>query len=482
MLYAVIGGALGVGVAWLGARALVRLAPDDVPRLDHLGVDYRVVFFTLGVTVLTGILFGLAPAVRGMRGESAQALRDGGKTSARGGSRLARRGLVVTEVALAVIMLSGAGLLTRSLIRLQAVELGFDPSNVLTMRITLPAKRYNDTTADALFQQVTDRVSHLPGVRSAALDGSLPIAGDESIWSILIDGHSVKTIAEAPSAKPDQVTPGYFAALSIPLRQGRLLSGADRMGAPPVVVINETMAKTLWPGVDPIGHTLKMFSPKSPWVTVVGVVGDIRSRGIQQDIPPTMFFPHAQSGTSAYYMPQSMTLVVRTNRDPRALAAAVRGVIRGLDSRVPISEVATLDDVVAQSIASRRFTTILLGGFAALALALAGIGIYGVIAYSVSQRTYEIGVRMALGASTGSVARLVMAEGVRMTTAGLALGLAGALGVDQLIRSLLVGVTTTDVATLGGVIAVLTAVASIACALPMRRATAVSPTEALRNG
>jgi ABC-type antimicrobial peptide transport system permease subunit len=225
-----------------------------------------------------------------------------------------------------------------------------------------------------------------------------------------------------------------------------------------------------------------MFNPTAPWVTIVGVVGDVRSRGFQDDAPATMYFPYSQSGSSAYYQPGSMSLVVKTVDHPASVAPAVRAVVRGLDAQVPISRVATMDDVLTRSIASRRLTTILLGGFAALALALAGIGIYGVIAYGVSQRTFEIGVRIALGASTASVVRLVMGEGIRMTVAGLALGLIGALGVDRMLRSLLVGVTPNDPTTLGVVVGVLVCVAAGACALPARRATAVSPTEALRNG
>jgi putative ABC transport system permease protein len=322
----------------------------------------------------------------------------------------------------------------------------------------------------------------LPGVRSAALDGALPISGGESGWSIMLDGRVVKNISEAPYAKPDQVTADYFHMFGIPVLRGRAFTEADRRGAPPVVVINDAMAKKLWPGIDPIGHTLKMFDPTAPWVTIVGVVGDVHARGFQEEVPPTMYFPYSQAATSAYFQPSSMTLVIRGTGDAAAMGPAARGIVRALDSQVPISHVATMDEVVARSIASRRFTTLLLGGFAVLALALAGIGIYGVIAYGVAQRTYEIGVRLALGASTASVVRLVMAEGVGMTVAGLALGLAGAFAIDRLLRSLLVGVTTTDPTTLVGVVGVLTAVAACACALPARRATAVSPTEALRNG
>jgi putative ABC transport system permease protein len=379
-------------------------------------------------------------------------------------------------------MLTGAGLLVRSLVKLQAMELGFKPSNVLTMELTIPPRRYNDTTSDEFFRQVLERVGHLPGVQSAALDGALPITGGESGWSIMLDGRVVKTISEAPYAKPEQVTPGYFQTFGIPVLKGRAFGEGDRRGAPPVAVINSAMAKKLWPGVDPVGHTLKMFNPSSPWVTIVGVVGDVHARGFQEEAPPTMYFPYSQSASSAYFQPNSMALVVRTAGEPASMAPAVRGVVRGIDAQVPISRVATMEEVIARSIASRRFTTILLGGFASLALALAGIGIYGVIAYGVSQRTYEIGVRIALGASTASVVRLVMAEGIRMTVTGLALGLVGALAIDRLLRSMLVGVTTTDPTTLAVVVGILVGVAACACALPARRATTVSPTEALRNG
>jgi len=481
MLYALMGAALGIGLAWLGVRAITLFAPSDLPRVDEIGVDLRVVGFTAAITLMTGVAFGLAPAAR-VRGDSIETLRDGGKTSAYGGSRVARRALVVTEVALAVIVLTGAGLLIRSLVKLQSIELGFDPARLMTLQLTLPPRKYTDTTADVLFRELVNRIGSLPGVESAALDGALPVSGGDSNWSIMIDGHVVKTIAEAPVAKPNQVTPAYFTTMSIRLRKGRMLSNDDRMGAPPVVVINETMAKTLWPGVDPIGHTLKMFNPTAPWVTIVGVVADIRSRGFQGTVPPTMFFPYSQSGVSAYYMPRSMTLVVRTAGEPAAILPVVRGVMRAADSQIPISEVATMDQVLGRSIASRTFTTMLLAAFAALALALAGIGIYGVIAYSVSQRTYEIGVRMALGASTGSVLRLVMSEGLRMVGGGLALGLAGGVAVDRMLRSLLVGITATDAPTYMAVTLALSVVALLACGMPARRATTVSPTEALRNG
>jgi putative ABC transport system permease protein len=483
MLLAAIGAMIGTGFAWLGTRALIELAPGDLPRLDQVSVDGRVVLFTVAITILTGLLFGLIPAARGVRRDSVQSLRDGGKTSAISSAHMVRSALVTTEVALAVVMLSGAGLLIRSLVKLRGIDLGFATRHILTMDVTIPSGRqYTDTSADELYRQIRQRVLHLPGVTSAALEGALPITGDDSDWSIMIDGRVVKTIAEAATAKPDQVTPDFFSTMSIPILRGRPITEEDQRGSPPVVVINETMAKKLYPGVDPIGHTLKMFNPAAPWVTIVGVVADVKARGFLSKTRPTTYFSYSQAATSAYYQPGTMTLLVRTAGDPVLQVPAIRSIVRSLDSHVPISHVATMDDIVGQSIASRRFTTLLLGGFAGHALLLAGIGIYGVISFGVTQRTYEIGVRMALGASESSIMRLVVVDGFRMALVGLIVGLGGALVLDRLLRSLLVDVSTGDIPTFAGVVVVLAAVAAAACAVPARRATSVSPTEALRNG
>lgn len=481
LMLAVAGGALGIIVGWLGTRTLVALAPGDLPRADQIGVDGRVVAFTIAITVITGLAFGLLPAARVVGGDSADMLREGGKTSSHGASSVARRALVVTEIALAVIMLSGAGLLVRSLMKLRAIDLGFDPSRRMTLQVTLPSKKYNDTTAVAFFDDAIEKTRRLPGVASAAAVSYLPIDGSDNGWSIMLDGVVLKTIADAPYARPEHVTPSYFETMGIRVRRGRAFTDQDRDGAPYVAVISEGMARKMWPGVDPIGHTLKMFGDKAPWVTIVGVAADVRARGYQGDVPPTMYFPYAQSAKSAYIAPLSMTIVARVDGDPNAFALPMRRVVRDLDKVAAVSNVASMDDIVGDSIASRRFTTALLGAFAALALVLAGIGIYGVISYGVSQRRYEIGVRMAMGASPGSIVRLVAGEGGRMTAVGLIVGLAGAAAVQRLLASLLVGVTPTDAPTFVIVILLLGAVAALACAVPARRATAVSPTEALRN-
>ena len=482
-LFSVLGGALGLLVAWWATRAMVALAPSSIPRLDDVRIDLVVLAFAVAVSLATGVLFGLIPAMRATRDESADALKDGGKTSAHtSGARRTGGALVVAEVALAVIMLVGAGLMLRSLWTLQAVDLGFDPSHVLTMRLSLPPNDYTPARAVQYYDDLTNRVRAMPGVRAVAAAGWLPIDGGGGRWSIFVDGRVVKSISEAPAPQPEQVTPEYFRAMGMTIVRGRAFTDADRADAPMVAVVNEAMGRELWPGESPIGHTIKMFNDKAPWATIVGVVKDTRSDGIQADVPPTMFFPYAQAGESAYYTPFTMSLVVRTAGDPFAVAGAVRQAARALDRNVPISSVQSMDQIVAASIAGRHFSTMLLGAFAALALALAGIGIYGVIAYGVSQRTYEIGLRMALGAQRGSVLALVMKQGMRLTLAGLAIGIVGALAVARALRSLLVGVAPIDPLTLGVAALALAGIAAVACVLPARRAMAVAPTDALRGG
>lgn len=289
------------------------------------------------------------------------------------------------------------------------------------------------------------------------------------------------SVAEAPSAMPQQVTPGYFRTMGIPVVRGREFTAGDRDDAPLVALVNEAAAKKLWPGKNPIGGTVKMLSPSSPWATVVGVVKDVRSAGYQADVPPTMYFPHAQAGKSAYYTPAAMNVVIKTSSDPLAVAGPVREIVRQLSASTPVSKVETMENVVAASVASRRFSTELLAGFAGLALLLAGLGIYGVIAYDVSQRTYEIGLRMALGAQSGQVAGMMLGRGVRLVVIGLAIGVAGSLAVTGVLQSLLVGVSRLDPVTIGGVVAVLAIVAAGAAYLPARRASAVDPMEALRR-
>jgi len=486
--YAVAGGLLGIALAWWGQHALRAAAPASIPRVDQVTIDGGVLAFALLVTSLTGVLFGLIPALRGTRGDTVGTLREGGKTSSQFGIGRARGVLVVSEVALAVVLLTGAGLMIRSLWKLQAIDLGFNPKNVLAMSVSFPEPRGNlddpsgpQRTITQFYRDLTDRVQALPGVRSVGAVGDLPLSGGLSMWSILIDGSPMVPVSQAPAAMPQQVTSGYFRTMGIPVLRGREFTAEDRADAPLVALVNETAVKKFWPNKNPIGGTIKMLNPSSPWATVVGVVKDVRSAGYQEDIPPTMYFPHAQAGQSAYYTPAAMSLVIKAEGDPTTLAGPVRQVVHQLNAMTPVSQVQTMEAAVAASVASRRFSTELLAGFAALALVLAGIGIYGVIAYDVSQRTYEIGLRMALGAQSGQVAGMMLGRGVRMVALGLVIGVGGSLAVTGVLKSLLVDVSRLDPVTIGGVVVVLAVVAAGAAYLPARRASAVDPMVALRR-
>jgi predicted permease len=480
-LLALGGGALGLLAAWAATRGLLALAPDNIPRLDEVRIDPMVLAFTFGVSLLSGLLAAVVPAVRAARGAPAQPLREGGRgATSSSATRRTRSALVVAQVALAVVTLAGAGLMLRSLWKIQATDLGFVPERVLTARVSPSDRNADDARTVQLWRTIVDRVAAVPGVRSVAASSTLPVANeDDSRWSILLDNRLLKNISESPSAKPVHVTPDFFRTMGIRVMRGRPLLPTDREGAPTVIVVNEAMARQMWPNRDPLGHTVRMFG-SGDWATVVGVVRDVRSGGFQAEVPPTLYAPHAQGTAAAYYTPQSMTLAIRTAGDPTAVAAAVRAAIRATAPGAPVTEVRTMDEIVAASISSRRFSTTLLGVFAAVALALAGIGIYGVIAFLVAQRTGELGLRMALGAQRTAVIGLVLRQGMRLTGIGLAVGLVGALALTRLVRSLLVNVSAFDPATFAAVALGLLGVGLIACTVPARRALGVSPTQALR--
>jgi putative ABC transport system permease protein len=480
-LYAIAGGALGLLVAWEGTRLLVALAPPSIPRLDEVGVDRVVLLFGLGLSVVTGLLAGLVPAVRSSAEDAAETLKESGRTSRQGrGMTRVRRALVMLEVSLAVVVLSAAGLMLRSLWKLQSIDLGFRTENVLTMQVGLPPGDYQGARPVLLYQTVLDRVRALGGVRAAGAVADLPVADGWSVWSILIDGAPMTSVGAAPSAVREQVTPGYFEALGIHVARGRVFTAADRAGAPLVAVVNEAMAQKLWPGKSAIGGTIKVLSPTAPWATVVGVVKDVRQGGFLTDPVPTLFFPHAQAGVSAYYTPVDMTLVIRAAGDPLALVGAVRAIVRQHEATATLARIQSMEQIVAASVASRRFSTQLLGGFAALALVLAGIGIYGVISYGVTQRTFEMGLRIALGAPRWRVLGLVVGEGLRLAAIGLGVGTVGALVVGRLMRAMVVELAPRDPMTLGAVTIMIALVAFLASWVPGRRAMAVAPIEAMR--
>lgn len=480
-LYAIAGGTLGLLVAWQGVRVLVTLAPASIPRLDEVRIDMPVLLFSLVLSIVTGLLFGIVPALRSSEGDPGETLKDAGRTGGQGRrSTRVKPVLVTCEVALAVVILSAAGLMLRSLSKLQSIDLGFRTSNVLTMRVGPPPGGYQDDKPVVLYEALLERVQALGGVRAAAAVADLPVSDGWSIWSILIDGAPMTSVASAPSAMREQVTPGYFEALGIPVAQGRVFTEADRVGAPLVAVVNETMEKKLWPGKSALGHTIKVLSPTAPWATVVGVVKDVRQGGFLASPPPTMFFPHAQAGVSAYYTPADMTLVIWTAGDPLALVNAVRPIVRELEPNATLSRIQSMEQVVAASMASRRFSTQLLAGFAALALVLAGIGIFGLISYGVTQRTFEIGLRIALGASRRRVLAFVVAEGIRLTATGLAIGMLVSVALTRLMRSMFVEVTPGDPVTMVLVTTTIALVALAASWVPARRAMAVDPMGAMR--
>jgi putative ABC transport system permease protein len=482
IVFALAGGALGVFLAWAGDRALLAAAPATIPRLSEIGVDWTVIAYALAISLVTGLLFGLVPALRAARSAPAETLKEGGKTaSAHGGSRRMRRSLVMAEVALAVVMLSGAGMLLRSLFNLQGADLGFDPRGVFTAKVSPSNNGYSEPRAIAFYSQLLERVRAIPGVRSAGAAGWLPVVEAGGLWGLLAEGQSYEHLGQGPAAVPQQVTTGYFKSVGMPILMGRDFSERDAVDAPYVAVVSKAFVKMLWPNQDPLGKRFRLGGD-SVFVSVVGVVSDIRSRGFDDTPEPTMYFVYPQTAKAAYFLPRSMSLVVRTAGDPMSIASQVRSIVRSLDATIPVSSTRTLEQVVGTSVANRRFSTALLAAFATLALVLAGIGIFGVISYGVSERTFEIGVRMALGAERSNVMRFILIDGLRMALVGIAIGIVGAAGVARAIRSLLVGVPTIDVTTLLLVAGGLTLVAIAASVIPARRAMAVSPTDALRAG
>lgn len=479
VVLAVGGGALGLLLAWGGNRALVALAPSSVPRLDEIAIDWSVFAFTLALSVGAGIVFGVVPALYATRAAPASVLKEGGKTARHAGSHRVRRALVAAEVALAVVTLMGAGVLLRSLANLESNDVGFDARSVFTASVS-PLGNFDESRTLTFYAQLLQRVRAIPGVRAAGAARWLPVVDVGGLWGLLPEGQSYETMAQGPMAVPQQVTPGYFAAMGMRVT-GRDFNDADRGGGPYVAIVSKLLAKQLWPGVDPLGKRFHLGGTQT-YMSVIGVVDDIRSRGFDDKPEPTMYFPLPQTREAAYFMPRAMKLVVRTSGDPMAVAGQVRAIVKSLDPTVPVSNARTLENVVGTSVANRRFSTALIAAFAALALVLAGIGIYGVISYGVSERTFEIGVRMALGAERTRVLALVVRDGVSTALVGGVLGLAGAIAAIRAIRSLLVGITTVDVPTTIIACVALSIVVVAASVVPARRALNVNPTEALRGG
>jgi putative ABC transport system permease protein len=478
---AIASGAFGLLLAWAGDRALLAIAPPSIPRLDRVGLDWHVVAFTGVVAVVTALLIGLVPAWRTSRGNAADALKDGGRlVASHTGARGVRRVLVVAEVAFAVVTLTGAGVLLRSLWNLQSSDLGFDPRGTLTAKVSLSAREYSDERTTVFVNELLGKLRATPGVVAAGASGWLPVVDAGGLWGFEVDD---KTFApgRGPSAVPQEATPGYFAAIGLRIVAGREFTDGDCASTLPVGIVSERFAESMWPGQSAIGHRFKLGGRTPPWLTIIGVVRDIRSRGFGDLPEPTMYFAAAQSASDGFFTPRAMAIILRVTGDPMTFASPLRAAVRGFDRTVPVSEVRSLEQVVGTSVSNRRFNTGLLATFALLALLLAGIGTYGVISYGVSQRSYEIGVRMALGAESRSVLMLVMSEGVLLCAIGLVVGLAASIGVSQALKAMLVGVHAFDIPTVASTSVLLAVVAVVASVVPARRALRVSPTEALRG-
>jgi putative ABC transport system permease protein len=481
-----LGGLLGLGLAWAGVRLLVRLRPEGIPRLQEIGVDGRVLLFTLALSIVSGLLCGVFAALRYGSPALAAALKEGGRGGTSGRERhLARNLLVVFQVSLALVLLVFSGLMVKSFWGLRSVDPGFDPRGVLTLRLDLPTSDYPDTPATLRFlQQLLDRVRALPQVAAAATIHPLPLSGNNSN-----SGYSFEDFPLTPDQVPPIlgnrfVSPGYFQALGIPVIQGRTFDHLDTLGQKPrEVVVSRGLAEHFWPGKSPLGKRLVNGFPNAdnPWYTIIGVVGDVHDIGLEQKPVEDVYLPMVRYGEkNESWAPQGFHLLVKGKLDPAALVAPVRGVIHELDPNLPLSEVRPLSEVVKRSMTQTSFTMLLLVIAASVALLLGGVGIYGVVSYVVSQRTREIGVRMALGAGRDDISRMVLKQGLGVTLLGIAIGLAFALLVTRLILALLYGVSPTDPATLGAVPVMLAAVSLLASWVPARRAASVEPLEAIR--
>jgi putative ABC transport system permease protein len=478
ILLTFLGGILGVVVATWGVDALLSLGPHGLRPTEARILDGAVLAFTFGVCALTSLVFGLLPAVQIARRGGEASLHESGRTTGGLDRQRTRRLLVAGEIALALLLLVGAGLMVQSFRRLLAVDPGFRTASVVSARLSLPRTETDSTRIVGFYHDLVERAEALPGVAAAAAVSYLPLRREGARYSFSVEGQPIAEPQSRPSSHFNVVTPGYFGTLDIPLLQGRDFSERDGWAAPNVVVVNRTLARRFWPGENPVGKRLTFDDqPDEPgdWLTVIGVVGDVRHLSLVDEVMPQIYAPQSQVA-----LPE-MALLVRTSLEPASVAPAVRGLVASLDPEVPVSEIQELVQVRDASISTDRFRTLVIGSFGLLALALAVIGVYGVISYGVVQRTREIGIRVALGARRAQILRLVVGEGMATVAGGIAVGLVAAAALSRLLVSLLFQVEPGDPGTFLTIALLITGVAIAACVLPARRALRVDPAATLRD-
>jgi putative ABC transport system permease protein len=473
ILLSTTGGALGLLLAVWGTELLVKLAPDTITRAKDIGMDNRVLCFTLLISLLSGVIFGLVPALQTSRPDLNESLKEGGKGTAVGvRSNRTHNLLVVSEMALALVLLVGAGLLVQSFRRLREVDPGFDPSNTLTMRLFLPESKYAPPgRASAFLDQVLERVAALPGVKAVGTTTHLPMRGGGDTY-FKIEGRPFEDPNKQVTALNPGVSYDYFNAIGIRLVKGRHFTDQETKEGPKTVIIDEAFERTYFSGEDPLGKRLIIDTGEPETREIIGVNRDIKQFSLMGGSAPTMYLPTLNVGR--------VNLVVRSSGDPMAMTSAVRAAVQSVDKDQPIANVSSMADILSSSVAEPRFRTFLLSAFAGLALALAGVGIYGVMSYAVARRTHEIGIRIALGARPRETLMLVVGQGMTLALIGVVVGLAAAFGLTRLLSSLLFGVSATDPLTFAAIALLLTSVAALACYFPARRATRIEPMQALR--
>ena len=473
---AAVGGALGIGLAFLGTQWLVGLAPSGTPLIDQVSVDGRILFFAAAVTGLAGLLFGVLPALKATRTEPATTLREGGRGAAGRKSGALRSSLVVGQVALALVLLVGAGLLVRSFQNLRDVDLGFQPEGVLTMVVQLPQARYPDAASRrAFFGPLEERLQALPGIESVGSINTLPLAGQDGDTGFEIEGAPPPEAGRRPAVWFRITTPGYFDAMGLELAAGRAFTMGDTDDQPQVIIVNETLANRYFDG-DAVGKRINVNSSESPvWREIVGVVGDVKNFGIRSASRNAMYLPYYQ------FAPGFMFATMRTSVDPVTIMGPVRAEVAQMDPGIAVAQLQPMTDWVDGSLSADRFTTSLLTGFAAVALALALVGLYGIVSYSVQTRLREVGVRIALGAENTSIRGLILLWALRLAGLGIVIGALGAAGVTRLMEGLLFGVDATDLTTFGAVAVLMGLAALFASLIPAVRATRVDPIQVLRS-